>query len=636
MSTVNRKSARKRTSLKVNLSYASSLIDSDNSLSDIPVGCDIQDTTSHKFPLKNLSIVLEDITRNNATLTKNCETLKNSILSKTKEIFDEQDELALKTSKILNTKSIHTGKLNRSNNEYTNTRNELLFQTSHITNENPDLSPSIASTSGDKCKDRSTNVQAGPNRLRRRKLFNLQQDLNRKDRTDNDGKLKCWALKQDVLQLKSKNEVNDHRFNCSAASKDKSLSSDISKDESFFTAVPIGCSTMIMDRISDVVSESCSQNEGNMSRLSHKAQDKDPSLDKVAETNYEFVNQTAKGTDSLNTLQTSLHVNTSVDVVMESNKTTCKGKWTNSKKKKCAKLGDKQDICSENLEGVQESVNTICTSLQMNTSVCALNELEHSNETINWSSIRSMHSSINKGGDASNPCNIGNNKSDDQNARNCKEQPQTKRASYEILNDNHSKVISDRASLSSPPVDQQVIKRNTEKDLSSKSLISCPDKAKHKKRLLPLRECSQLISLSPVENDCLPRKHKIFRKRLGGRKNKCNKRDNNKERKQNKDVDVEGKPKKKPRKIISKKIVVKKIVNEDIFKRLQISNENCSKVDVNVGTPNRRSSNDFQPLKRSSVAQVSRKQIQRINIVVTGLSNESVKFLFYNYLIYTT
>ncbi|XP_011137888.1 putative uncharacterized protein DDB_G0286901 [Harpegnathos saltator] len=51
--------------------------------------------------LKHLTINLEDISAKEHVLDTNCKRLKDAILNKTKEIFDKQDELTVKTTKIL-------------------------------------------------------------------------------------------------------------------------------------------------------------------------------------------------------------------------------------------------------------------------------------------------------------------------------------------------------------------------------------------------------------------------------------------------------------------------------------------------------------------------------------------------------
>lgn len=85
-----------------------------------------------------------------------------------------------------------------------------------------------------------------------------------------------------------------------------------------------------------------------------------------------------------------------------------------------------------------------------------------------------------------------------------------------------------------------------------------------------------------------------------------------------------GKTQKKTKKLVSKKIVIKKIVNEDILKKLKENKENVHKLETtHIYTLERNSSIDFQPTKTSSVVQFAKKkQMHKLNIVTTGLSNE--------------
>lgn len=86
----------------------------------------------------------------------------------------------------------------------------------------------------------------------------------------------------------------------------------------------------------------------------------------------------------------------------------------------------------------------------------------------------------------------------------------------------------------------------------------------------------------------------------------------------------DGKTQKKTKKIVSKKIIIKKIINEDILKKLRENKENVNKLETkHIYTLERNLSDDFQPTKTSSVVQFAKKkQMHKLNIVTTGLSNE--------------
>jgi len=79
--------------------------------------------------LKQLTINLEDISTTERYLETNCRRLKDAILSRTKQIFDKENELSIKTTKILENKENHLA----SNRHNLNTENEtvMLDMTDH-------------------------------------------------------------------------------------------------------------------------------------------------------------------------------------------------------------------------------------------------------------------------------------------------------------------------------------------------------------------------------------------------------------------------------------------------------------------------------------------------------------------------
>ncbi|EZA60652.1 hypothetical protein DMN91_007487 [Ooceraea biroi] len=135
----------RRSSLQVNLSYSTDLTDSGNgSLWKTEIANDERETnktqigrrlsrskTTHKkknrqsdceenvvndsrkplckerIPLKRLTIDLEDVSIKEKTLETNCKRLKDAILNKTKEIFDRQNELSIKTAVVLGSEKNH-------------------------------------------------------------------------------------------------------------------------------------------------------------------------------------------------------------------------------------------------------------------------------------------------------------------------------------------------------------------------------------------------------------------------------------------------------------------------------------------------------------------------------------------------
>ncbi|XP_015604832.1 WEB family protein At4g27595, chloroplastic isoform X2 [Cephus cinctus] len=155
-----------------------------------------------------------------------------------------------------------------------------------------------------------------------------------------------------------------------------------------------------------------------------------------------------------------------------------------------------------------------------------------------------------------------------------------------------------------------------------------------KKKLLPLRETSRLISLSPVvmENHS-PKEPRI--------KRKYNKKQNKGKVKiktvhkpaSQKEIDddtasdenlqtvyTQTKKPKKRRKVISKKIVVKKITNLDIIEQLEANSQKSLNHD-NLSGRARSSVNYFQP-EKNILCNWRKRKTEKIVIVTTGLSNE--------------
>lgn len=187
-------------------------------------------------------------------------------------------------------------------------------------------------------------------------------------------------------------------------------------------------------------------------------------------------------------------------------------------------------------------------------------------------------------------------------------------------------------------IDESCNNSKLENDQNAGNLIDFSSKRKCKKKLLSLRECSQLLTFSPVEQERIPPKFPTFtRRRRKGKKQAAKTKfntaagsatnakhieeQNSKQSLLEDDTHSFSEKKqkaKKPKKVVSKKIIVKKIVNADILKRLEEDREIGNKSQVS----SRNSVSDFQSLKRLSTTQLSRRKAQRLNIVATGLSNE--------------
>lgn len=150
-----------------------------------------------------------------------------------------------------------------------------------------------------------------------------------------------------------------------------------------------------------------------------------------------------------------------------------------------------------------------------------------------------------------------------------------------------------------------------------------------KKKLLPLCESSEL-SFSPVEMPLTPKKPLITKKKRKFKKKKmkqnlwaktCNVSNNIEEDNDSSENNFASnlepkKENKKPRKVISKKIVIKKMADNDILKQLENLHKNSDQQPETV--ENRNSLNEFQTRKQSSQLIVHKSS--KIIMVVTGFS----------------
>ncbi|CAK9806620.1 MCPH1 [Anthophora plagiata] len=387
--------------------------------------------------------------------------------------------------------------------------------------------------------------------------------------------------------------------------------------------VPLACSTMIDDKILDIEDDVHFQNVNNLSFSN---------LNGYIKYVHGELGSSGKSrkTDSVNTVRTSLNVNTSVDVENQGSNDINKYKWENREKKKCTNLEntskDMRSIVSEE----RESINTNSTSLQMNTSLDGSNQLQRRNNTVNDFTMKNLSLRRN-GKDTFHSYNTETDSINVQKVKSHKPQHEDQIVLHKSHNNEDivSNIILNNTSCemsyvkiqTSMNLNASTDKSDMKEDQNVKHLESHPVKGKSRRKLLPIGECSQLASFSPVQKEYLPPQSITFKKKNKGRKNRYNEKIhiNNiecRKAKENEDYNKK-KQMKKPRKIISKKIVVKKIVDEDILKILEKDKENINQIETDISPLKRSSTNDFQPLKRSS-----RKQIQRINIVATGLSNE--------------
>ena len=153
-----------------------------------------------------------------------------------------------------------------------------------------------------------------------------------------------------------------------------------------------------------------------------------------------------------------------------------------------------------------------------------------------------------------------------------------------------------------------------------------------KRRLLPLTQISQ-YSISPIEErKCTPEKStstklsKRIKKKPRKRKSICSKNVNNikpdipsKQVQSDSDCDIfeDKKKTRKPKKVISKKIFIKKFADEKVLNILERNRQNKA----NNSVESRDSLNDFVKCRITSI-QWNKYQSQKIIIVTTGLSKE--------------
>lgn len=176
---------------------------------------------------------------------------------------------------------------------------------------------------------------------------------------------------------------------------------------------------------------------------------------------------------------------------------------------------------------------------------------------------------------------------------------------------------------------QQVTGKDKIKNNSLKNVNVIPPKIK-KKKLLPLTEDSKL-SFTPMEKSSSPtplitKKKKQFKKKRTMKQNLWTKQCNvpNDAEKSNNDLSENNfsfnlkkkKERKHPRKVVSKKIVIKKMVDSDIVRKLEnLYKPSDQKTEI---IENENSMNEFQIKKRSS--QRSFHKSPKIIMVITGFS----------------
>lgn len=598
---------RPGSSLKVNLSCASNLTDSGNdSLKFV-----VNNVTAYGFPLKNASIVLERIDANKENVGKLGDSSVRSSVATRLRTNDLNNSIS---KNRLSTKRVDAAdKIERKNGK--NNASQSICNTSKTTCQNKNL--------------RSTNCSRI---LRKIQSYDVEEHVNDFDKNV----ISKSRTAKELVQLRngisngnddmlieiddvacSSKETNHLKFNYSIICKNRFSQSSISTiSENDLAIVPIGCSTMLDDNVSDEEGNEHSAHifvqEVSKNKSNHVIQE-------PQQTNNELMDQSVYdketeiiGTDSVNTVRTSLNVNTSLDVINSENSSKRKRKnCENGSIKKKRKIED--SIVSDL---VQESINTVRTSLQMNTSYTS-NQLQNSAniDTVGISARDSIQTI-----DINDPNDIGKNNFDDRKSNSHKRKSQGEVTSEKT---DSIKCDQNRTSISSSITNKSANKIETENNENVKD-IAQPTTKRRRRKLLPLNECSQLVSFTPVEDERPLPRSLIFKKQLRNKKNNKRNKNNSSSAEENcmiiedKKNDKGKKTQRKPRKVISKKIVVKKIADEHILRKLKENREDRNKPEAANVCNSDGSSNDFQPQERV----LKKKRVQKLYIVVTGLSNE--------------
>lgn len=428
----------RRSSLKVNLSCGSNLTDSGNEslkqtdieyhdgtwLENNKPGCSNGKQTfvnhrpiSYDIPSKTANVSLENISHNDAILNEHCEKLKYAILTKTNQMFDDQNELSLKTCTVLNAKDNQLSTTINNNLTCINEKqNQVEFK-----NTGTNLNQSINSISMDKYRNKSIKNQRKHNTLKKRLLFLAKEPSNDTNFiTSQNQSLPAsnTLIYEDTsipipiacsTMIDENNKISGTDDEIPFQDKNSlSLDSNVHAGNSMISMeVTDVCRGFILyDKPQSSVkclaknaSEYCLQNRASNKSTSASLEQTllqtNPNDEELLyETSNKFIkaatvnkdieqntsmqwNNPSIETDSANILQTSLNVNTSIDMVNESSNGTDKCTLRH-KKKTCKNFKSryKEGIHVAALEEAQESTNTVCTSLQMNTSLNTLSTFQ--------------------------------------------------------------------------------------------------------------------------------------------------------------------------------------------------------------------------------------------------------------------
>jgi len=218
--------------------------------------------------LKKLSINLDDISIKEKVLETSCKHLKDAILFKTKEMFDEQNELSIKTAKVLKSEKSHCINSTRELKDDAENKSVMLDGTINLKNETMIENKQYIMHNQQK-QDGYSNIIATPtstNRQNSKRTMNRSR-LSQKRLFVETGRQKCRIIKNIVLEKKflllslrqpdpSNSPILSSNNRRLSLSKTKSHlqnqfenhnSSAVQCDQSINIEAPIVCSTFIED-----------------------------------------------------------------------------------------------------------------------------------------------------------------------------------------------------------------------------------------------------------------------------------------------------------------------------------------------------------------------------------------------------
>lgn len=216
--------------------------------------------------LKHLTINLEDINAKEQTLNTNCKRLKDAILNKTKEIFDKQDELSVKTAMVLanqedSKNNTHNLSVDKSTNQHFENKKSLICNqyTNTVNNQQTEDEYSNIDATPRNCeKHRNSKKAANRSKLTPKRLFAEQGKKQRCKIIEDiilDKRFSLFPLKQvdqssSPILSGSNRRLQLLRPQLKLSSQNQSeIHNNVHPDNSINVGQPITCSTFIEDNV---------------------------------------------------------------------------------------------------------------------------------------------------------------------------------------------------------------------------------------------------------------------------------------------------------------------------------------------------------------------------------------------------